>query len=164
MTTPSGAPAVLLYDGTCGFCAASVRFVLDREPAARAAAPDALRFATLQGALGEAARARHPWLADVDSVVWVEGERVLVRSEAALRVLAYLGGPWAALAAVGRVVPRALRDLVYDRVARVRYRIAGRLAANCLLPTPAERARFLDDRAPSVPHAVPAGLPQTAGR
>lgn len=146
MTAVSGAPSapLLLYDGTCGFCARSVRFVLAREPAARAAAPDALRFATLQGAHGDAVRSRHPWLAGVDSVVWVEGERVLVRAEAALRVLAYLGGAWAALAAVGRLVPRVLRDGAYDLVARVRYRLAGRVAAECALPAPAQRGRFLD--------------------
>jgi hypothetical protein len=69
---------VLLYDGTCGFCAESVQLVL-RHDRRRT-----LRFAALQGAFGVDVRARHPELARVDSVVWVDpplagqAERVLV--------------------------------------------------------------------------------------
>ena len=85
---------VLLYDGTCGFCAESVQLVL-RHDRRRT-----LRFAALQGAFGRTVRARHPELEGVDSVVWVEPpaegrpEAVLVRSDAALRVARYLGGPF----------------------------------------------------------------------
>ena len=104
-----------------------------------------LRFATLQGPLGEGARRAHPELAGVDSVIWLEpgSGRVLVRSEAALAVAAYLGGPWRALAALGRLVPRRLRDAVYDLIARNRYRIAGRVGS-CPLPTPEQRGRFVE--------------------
>ena len=131
-------PPILLYDGDCGFCARSVRFVLAREGRDRS-----LRFATLQGPVGDRARAAEPALAGVDSVLWVEGGRVLVRSDAALRALAYLGGGWRLLAALGRAVPRPVRDAVYDWVARHRLRLAGG-ADGCLLPTPEQRARFLD--------------------
>ena len=137
-TADAGAGAVLLYDGTCGFCAASVQFVLRHERRRRT-----LRFATLDGTLGERARRAHPELAGVDSVIWLEGERVLVRSEAALAVAAYLGGPWRALAALGRLVPRRLRDAAYDLIARNRYRIAGRVES-CPVPTPDQRGRFVE--------------------
>ena len=137
-STAEATGAVLLYDGTCGFCAASVQFVLRHERRRRT-----LRFATLDGALGERARRARPALAGVDSVIWLEGERVLVRSEAALAVADYLGGPWKALAALGRLVPRRLRDAAYDLIARNRYRIAGRVES-CPLPTPEQRGRFLD--------------------
>ena len=136
---PDDAP-VLLYDGACGFCARSVRFVLARDREG-----GALRFATLQGPVGAAAHRARPALAGIDSVVWYEpaAGRVLVRSEAALAVLRYLGGPWRALAAVGALVPRPVRDAAYALVARNRHRLAGS-ADGCLLPTPAQRARFLD--------------------
>jgi predicted DCC family thiol-disulfide oxidoreductase YuxK len=133
---------VLLFDGTCGFCARSVQFVLDHERGART-----LRFATLQGPLGDVARRDRPELAGVDSMVWYEpsagGARVLVRSDAAIAVLRHLGGPWRWLAAAGRLVPRVVRDAAYDLVARNRYRIAGRGNA-CLLPTPEQRRRIVD--------------------
>lgn len=132
---------VLLYDGSCGFCQASVQFVLRHERRAT------LRFAPLQGDLGAALRARHPVLDGVDSVVWVEDpggphERLLLRSDAALRVAGYLGGWWRLVAAAA-VLPRFLRDGVYRLVARHRHRIL-RGGEACELPAPDQRDRFLD--------------------
>jgi predicted DCC family thiol-disulfide oxidoreductase YuxK len=133
---------VLLYDGTCGFCAESVQLVL-RHDRRRT-----LRFAALQGAFGVDVRARHPELARVDSVVWVDpplagqAERVLVRSDAALRVARYLGG-WFHLARLAAVLPRPLRDAGYDLVARHRHRLLSD-GPSCLIPAPEVRGRFLD--------------------
>lgn len=133
---------LLLYDGTCGFCAGSVRLILRFERRRRT-----LRFAPLQGAAAAAVRARHPQLADLDTMVWVEpargsgSERVLVRSDAALAIAAYLGGPWAA-ARVARIVPKAIRDATYAFVARHRHRLPG--ADTCVLPGDRDRARFLN--------------------
>ena len=135
--------AILLFDGTCGFCARSVQFVLDRERRRRT-----LRFTSLQSPTGVEIRGRHPELANVDSVIWVEprdahhDERVYVRSTAALRVMRYLGGLYGVLAAVGGVVPRFVRDPVYDLIARHRHELVR--ADACLLPTPEQRARFID--------------------
>jgi predicted DCC family thiol-disulfide oxidoreductase YuxK len=135
--------ALLLYDGSCGFCARSVQFVLRHESARRT-----LRFASLQSPTGEAIRARHPELAGVDSVVWYEDaggsrEIVLVRSTAVLRVLRYLGGIWSALGVAAAVVPRVLRDRAYDFIARHRHKLV-RGAPSCVLPTAEQRPRFVD--------------------
>lgn len=133
---------VLLYDGGCGFCAASVRFVLRHE------GRHTLRFAPLDGEFGRAVRSRHPELAGVDSVVWVEpasGQRpesAQVRSAAALEVARYLGGAWR-LAAVTRLVPGRLRDAAYDVIARHRHVLPGRADACLLLPPPEAQGRFL---------------------
>jgi predicted DCC family thiol-disulfide oxidoreductase YuxK len=137
----TGEPAVLLYDGTCGFCDGAVKFVLKVDRRAE------MRFASLDGGFAAAVLQRHPELAGVDSVVYVEdpggaGEHVSVRSEAALRVAAYLGGPWRALGAVARVVPAPARDWAYDRFAAVRYRVFGRVDS-CAIPPPEVRARFV---------------------
>ena len=67
--------------------------------------------------------------------------RVNSPSDAALAVLHHLGGGWRVLAALGREVPRVVRDAFYDAVARRRFTLAARA---CLLPRPEERARFLD--------------------
>lgn len=132
---------VLLYDGTCGFCAESVQLVLrhDRQ--------GTLRFAALDSTFGRALLARHPELAQVDSIVWYQpaeggaSERLLTRSAAALRVARYLGGAWR-LAAVGGLLPRLLRDSLYDLVARHRHSLV-RGGQQCLIPSPDQRARFL---------------------
>lgn len=136
--------AVLLYDGTCGFCAKSVQFVLSHERERRT-----LRFAPLQSSLGADIRGRHPELADVDSVFWFDPATgsVVVRSAAVLRVLHYLGGIWRLLGLLAAVVPRVVRDWVYDLVAKNRYKIS-RPDPSCLLPTPEQRARFIDWPAP----------------
>lgn len=136
----SSPQTVLFYDGTCGFCAGAVRFVLRRDRVGR------LQFAPLQGEVADAVRMRHPELADIDSMVWVEAlatsrEQVHVRSAAALQVARYLGGVWR-LAAVGRVIPAALRDALYAVVARHRHRLA-RGSEPCVVPSPEERSRFL---------------------
>jgi predicted DCC family thiol-disulfide oxidoreductase YuxK len=130
---------VLLYDGDCGFCDGTVKLVLRHDPGGP------LRFAALQSEFGQAVIARHPSLAGVDSVVWLDSadgaERVTVRSNAALRVASYLGGIWR-LALVARLIPRAVRDWGYDLFARNRYRWFGR-ADHCELPAVEERGRFL---------------------
>ena len=135
--------ALLLYDGTCGFCAQSVQFVLRHEGANRT-----LRFASLQSPTGTEIRARHPELEGVDSVIWYEPgaaeDVVLVRSRAVLRTLRYLGGIWSALGALGAIVPRVIRDRVYDFIARHRHKLV-RGGDVCVLPTPEQRSRFLPD-------------------
>lgn len=82
---------------------------------------------SLQGPEGEALRKAHPWLRELDSLVWVEfgspAGRVQVHSAAVLAVGRYLGGVWGILAWVGRVVPAPLRDSLYRWLARHRRRI-----------------------------------------
>ena len=142
MVENSDAAPVLLYDGLCGFCNRSVQLVLDHDRRGE------MRFAALQSEYGLAVVGRHPELRGVDSVVYVEApagrgpERVYVRSDAALKVAAYLGGPWRLFLAA-RVVPRPLRDYLYDLFARNRYRLFGKYDS-CMLPPPEVRSRFID--------------------
>ena len=130
----------MLFDGTCGFCAAGVQFILRHER------NHTLRFAALESDIGRAVRARHPETAGVDSMIWVEGsegaERALVRSAAALRIAEYMGAAWR-LAAIGFLVPPLLRDAAYDLIARNRRSLA-RNPEQCLIPPASVRVRFLD--------------------
>jgi len=142
--------ALLLYDGSCGFCARSVQFVLRHESRRRT-----LRFAALDSDIGIEVRGRHPEIEGVDSVVWVEPaetdavERVLVRSAAVLCVLRYLDGVWRVLAGLGALVPRTLADAVYDFIARHRHQLTRGNPA-CVVPTPEQRSRFIDWNSESV--------------
>jgi len=136
------AGAILLYDGTCGFCARSIQFVLRHERA-----DGTLRFARLEGTIGSALRERHPRLASIDSLIWYEPatatapERVIWQSRGVLRLARYLGGPWAMLGSLGMIVPRQIGDAVYDWIAKHRHALA---ADACVVPTPAQRRRFID--------------------
>lgn len=132
------APAVILYDGVCGLCDRTVRFVLARDPDGTR-----FRFAALQSDFAAAALARHGRDArDLDTVCLLDGERLSIKSDAVLDILARLGGIWR-LAAVARLLPRRLRDAAYSWLARRRYRWFGRFE-QCAVPPPALRQRFVD--------------------
>lgn len=129
---------VLLFDGVCNLCNGAVRFVIRRDRAAR------FRFAALQSRSGQALLRRFALpQAELETLVLVEGTRAFTRSAAALRAARRLDGAWPLLYAL-MVIPRPVRDAVYDFVARRRYRWFGR-RDECMVPTPELRARFLDD-------------------
>lgn len=88
------------------------------------------------------ARASWARAEDFSSVIVRDGADILRKSEAVRRVLRHMGGPWRVAAVLIGLVPRVVRDAVYDVVARHRLRWFGRRAA-CRMPTPEERARFL---------------------
>lgn len=132
----SGRP-ILLFDGVCNLCDRSVQFILDHD------GEEIFRFASLQSEIGQALVTRcglEP--GGVDSVVLVEGGQCYVRSEAAWRVASRLDAPWRWTSA-SRHLPLWLRDRAYNWVARNRYRWFGTREA-CRIPSPEERARFLD--------------------
>jgi predicted DCC family thiol-disulfide oxidoreductase YuxK len=133
----TGDASVVLFDGVCNLCNASVSFIIDRDPAGR------FRFAALQSEAGRELLERHgrPVTATPESVVLVEAGRVYEQSTAALRIARRLKGGWKLLYAFA-LVPRPLRDLVYRWIARNRYRWFGREEA-CRRPTPELERRFL---------------------
>jgi len=137
---------VVLFDGACNLCNASVQFVLRRDPRAR------FRFAALQSAAATDLLAAVGWQgARPDSVALVADGRVLWKSAAALAIARRLRWPWPLLS-VFALVPRPLRDVVYDFVARRRLRWFGR-QETCMVPTKELRTRFLDaGEAPAAGH------------
>ena len=130
---------IVLYDGTCGLCHRSVKFIL-RHERANDGAP--LAFAPLQGETAAELRRRHPEIpANLDSVVFIENDRVHLRSKAFLYVSQHLRAPWRWGYAM-RWFPGFILDLGYRLIARIRYRVWGR-ADECTLPSPEQRARFM---------------------
>lgn len=137
MEAPGDSPAILLFDGVCNLCNASVNFIIDRDPQAY------FRFAPLQSETGRRLLEKHGLpTGSMDTVVLVEDDRAYVRSTAALRIARHLVFPWPLLA-LGLILPAFLRDLVYKLIANNRYRWFGK-SDTCRLPTPALRSRFLD--------------------
>jgi predicted DCC family thiol-disulfide oxidoreductase YuxK len=127
---------LVLYDGLCGFCDASVQWVLQHDR------DGVFRFAPLQGETAATMRARFPQIpSDVDTIVLVDDDGAWLRSAAVFRICARLPGAWRGLSWLG-VLPGFLTDLGYRFVARIRYRIWGR-RDSCRIPTAETRARFL---------------------
>ena len=128
---------VILFDALCVLCSANAQFVLRHDRRRR------FLLASIQGEAGHALARRHGVDPDhPDTIIVVQGDRVRRDSDAVLAIYAGLGRPWTAIAAVGRVVPRALRDPIYRWIARNRYRLFGR-RETCWLPSPADRERML---------------------
>jgi len=132
------APPLLFYDGSCGLCHRTVRFILSEDRHA------AFRFAPLEShafleAVPEPRRAALP-----DSfVLRTASGAVIARSDAVIALCRRLGGVWRLLGEAGAFLPPALRDALYDRVARMRRRLFATPKASCPLLPPELRARFL---------------------
>lgn len=128
---------VLLYDGTCGFCSWNVQFAAPRDRT------ENLHYAPLQSELGQYLIREQGLEGQEDSsVILVEGGQAYQRSAAALKVAAKLRFPfW--LLSVFWIVPRFLRDAVYDLVAANRHNLAGG-AEVCMVPDPRWADRVIE--------------------
>lgn len=137
MTDSAGHP-VVLFDGVCNLCNGAVLFIIRRDPQSR------FRFASLQSAVAGRLLAKSGVVAPLpDSFVLIDDDGAHLRSTAALRIGRGLSFPWR-LASLLVIVPRPIRDWVYDVVARYRYRWFGTRDV-CMVPTPELSARFLSD-------------------
>ena len=129
---------LLFYDGHCGLCHRAVKFVLKHDRSG-----NAFRFAPLQGSTFQSRVFPEQRAALPDSiVVLTDAGSLLVRSDAFVHILRRLGGGWSFLASLIDVIPRSLRDLAYDFIARVRYRVFGKRDDLCPIVPPDLRARF----------------------
>jgi predicted DCC family thiol-disulfide oxidoreductase YuxK len=126
------------FDGYCVLCSRFVQFCFRHD------GDGALKFASAQSPLGvRVLGALGLPAATLDrTILLVEGNEVLSQSTAVLRSLRHLRG-WPRWLAPLQMVPRVIRDPVYDLVARHRYQWFGR-RTSCFVPTPATRDRFID--------------------
>ncbi|WP_373546691.1 thiol-disulfide oxidoreductase DCC family protein [Chamaesiphon sp.] len=127
---------LILFDGVCNFCNSAVQMVIgiDRQKI--------FKFAAIQSELGQQLYRQHGLdPIDIQTLMLVDGERVLTKSDAVLEVLARLDGGWQLLAGF-RAMPQPLRDWAYSEFARQRFVLFGRRDA-CMVPTPELQERFI---------------------
>lgn len=128
---------IVLFDGVCNLCSSSVQFILKKDK------KDQFLFGSLQGEAGQQYLKQFNLPADAfNSFMLVESETLYTRSTAALRMLKYLGGGWSLLYGL-IIIPKFIRDGVYNLIAKNRYKWFGKKDA-CWIPTPALKAKFLD--------------------
>ncbi|MBS1545818.1 MAG: thiol-disulfide oxidoreductase DCC family protein [Bacteroidetes bacterium] len=127
---------LVLFDGVCNLCNGAVQFIIRHDRRNR------FRFAPLQSETGQRMLNGPGVSGDAfSSIVYRRKGKWLTRSTAVLHVARDLGGAWQW--AYGLIiVPRFLRDAVYDLVARNRFRWFGRRDA-CMVPEPEVQGRFL---------------------
>lgn len=128
---------VMLYDGECALCNATVNFVLDHDRYGL------IRFAPLQSEVGQTYLKKFGLpTEDFQSYVIVEGEQFYLKSRAVQRMGDLMGGPWRFLAKVSKIIPRRLNDAIYDLGFRNRIRWFGKVK-QCRVPDPKTKERFL---------------------
>lgn len=127
---------IVLFDGVCNLCNSSVQFIIKRDKKKQ------FRFASLQGKTGQELLKKFNLPADdFNSFILVEGNNFYSRSTGALRMLKKLGGGWKLLHGF-MIVPKFIRDAVYNWIARNRYKWYGK-REECMIPTPDLKERFL---------------------
>jgi predicted DCC family thiol-disulfide oxidoreductase YuxK len=128
---------IVLFDGVCNLCNSSVQFIIKRDKKKQ------FRFASLQGNYGQAFLKKYNLPADnFNSFILLEDDKVYTRSTGALRMLKHLGGGWNMFYGF-IILPKFIRDGVYNWVARNRYKWFGK-RDECMIPTRDLKERFLD--------------------
>ena len=127
---------VILFDGVCNFCNSTVNLVIRTDKTKR------IKFTTLQSFAGQQLAEQYNLPAnDMKSFVFIEDGKAYTKSTAALRVCRYMKWLWP-LCYVFILVPKFIRDAVYDFIAARRYKWFG-MKDQCMVPTPEVRSRFL---------------------
>jgi predicted DCC family thiol-disulfide oxidoreductase YuxK len=128
--------AVWLFDAVCVLCSSAVRYTLEHEKR------PSIRFIAIQSQEGRALAEAHGIDPDhPDSFLFIENGAAKAKSDGVLALARHLNGA-ARLAVILRWLPKGVRDWIYDRIARNRYRLFGR-KASCLAPDEKTRARFV---------------------
>jgi len=127
---------IILFDGICNLCNSSVQFIIKRDK------NNKFRFASIQSEFGQTQILKFKINnASIDSFVYIIKGVAFIKSTAGLKVLREIGGLWKIIY-LFIVVPKPLRDWVYDCIAKNRYRLFGK-KESCMVPTPELKSRFL---------------------
>lgn len=129
---------IILFDGVCNLCNGFIQFVIERDTT------DVFRYAALQGEVGkQLVSERKINTEKIDSVILIEpGVAYYIKSDAALQIGLQLKG-YRTISMILNLIPRGLRNIIYDLTARYRYAWFGKKDA-CMIPTPELKAKFLD--------------------
>jgi len=128
--------SIILFDGVCNLCNGAVNFVIKRDPG------NVFKFAPLQEKQGALLLKTHAIdIQKLESIVLIENEKVYIKSSAALRITKKLSGLWP-LFFVLLIIPRFIRDGIYDIIAKNRYKWFGK-KEQCMIPTPGLIEKFL---------------------
>jgi len=136
----NGVPSkkIVLFDGVCNLCNGAIQFMIKHDK------KDVFRYAALQSDIGnKLIEGRNIDTEKVDSIILIEpGVAYYTKSDAALEIGKHLKG-YRTLSSILLGIPKGIRDIVYDFIARNRYTWYGK-KEECMIPTPELKAKFLD--------------------
>ena len=126
----------IIFDGVCVLCNGWVKFVLrfDRR--------ENFHFVIAQSELGEDIYAQLGLKSDdYDTFIIVKNGEMFTKLDGVFTLMSGIGWPWKILS-IGKILPKPLKDWMYDRVAKNRYALFGK-RDTCMMPTPEVKARFI---------------------
>lgn len=127
---------IILFDGVCNLCNGVVQFIIRNDTERR------FKFASLQSESGQdLSRIYGLPTENFSSFVYLRSGRFLLQSDAALYLAKDLGYPWKIFFAC-IIVPKILRNAVYNCISKNRYRFFGK-NESCLLPEKGMQGLFL---------------------
>jgi len=127
---------LLFFDGVCNLCNSSVQTIIKKDPHQK------FKFASIQSdAAKEILLQFDNFNSDIDSIILINKNKIYYKSSAILRVCEILGGVYSFLI-IFWLVPKPIRDWMYDFVAKNRYRWFGK-RESCMLPSDDLKERFL---------------------
>jgi predicted DCC family thiol-disulfide oxidoreductase YuxK len=129
-------PYIVLFDGLCNLCNGSVQFIIRHDK------KNKFVFASLQSEVAQKLLNEIHVKSSQESIVLIKGNKHFEKSDAALEIAKNLSGLWPMIYG-SKIIPRILRDVLYNWVAKKRYTWFGK-RESCLSPSPEFRARFLE--------------------
>ncbi len=127
---------VLLFDGLCNLCNGAVNFVLKRDKQAK------YKFASLQSEVGiNLCKQQNIDTTKVNSIILIKDDKVFIKSDVVLEILKDMPKGWRLLR-IGVILPKFVRDCLYEVIAKYRYQIFGK-KDECPIPTEDIQDRFL---------------------
>ena len=128
--------SIVFYDGDCGFCNSSVQFILNKRK-------KEFYFSPLQSDFAKNKLEQSGIKINMDTIYYAKSGKVYERSSAAMQICKGLKGLWPIMV-IFYVVPRFIRDAVYNSIAKRRHRIR---AGYCMLPSAEEQKLFIETNA-----------------
>jgi predicted DCC family thiol-disulfide oxidoreductase YuxK len=126
--------SIILFDGECNFCNASIQFVLNHEKNSE------LFFSSLQSNTGKEIQ-DYFGIKNSESVILIENNKLFIKSTAALRITKYLKGGFPLLY-IFIIIPTFIRNVIYDYIAKKRYKWFGK-TDTCMVPNDQIKHRFI---------------------
>ncbi|PHR11965.1 MAG: thiol-disulfide oxidoreductase [Aequorivita sp.] len=127
---------IILFDGVCNLCNGTVTYIIKRDK------KNVFKFAALQSEIGQQLISKFNIdSSKVDSIILIDGERHYEKSSAALYIAKNLSGAYPLLFGF-MIVPKFMRNAVYDYIAKNRYKWFGK-KESCMIPTTELKAKFL---------------------
>lgn len=128
---------LILFDGVCSLCDASVQYVIKHDK------NDYFRYTALQSDVGQQILKEYNIdRSKMDSILlYTPDKGIAYKSTAALQIASKLGFPRNVLS-IFLIVPAFIRNWVYDYIAKNRYKWYGK-KEECMIPTPELKSKFL---------------------